>query len=144
MKKGLRYIIREQLQLVFEAIDGGVLDKAMDGIEAQIGDNIKNLEDIKKATDQDIENKEKEVKSKKQLKGQLPTKNPDRQGLDREIPAREKEIADQKKQSEELSKAKADFEKAQKELINQKLKLAQQSKETGKPESTLPSISSPI
>ncbi len=143
--KDLRLIIREQLSQLFEAMDGGVLDDAMGELQTQISSNIENLENIKKSTDQDIKNKENEVKGQKQLKGQLPSQNPDRQGLEREIPAKEKEIDKQKKDAEKILKAKTDFEKAKQELQKQQLKLAQTDKgEEKSAESTLKPLSSPI
>lgn len=129
MERKLRKIIREQLEKLFEAIDGGVLDDAMADLQGQITANIKNLEDIKTTTDQDIENKENDIKAKKQLKGQLPTQNADRQGLEREIPAKQKEVDKQKKDAEKILKAKTDFEKAQSELEKQKMQIAKADKE---------------
>lgn len=145
MKKGIRHIIRKELASLFEAVDGGVLDDAMGDIQAQIVANIENLENIKKTNDQDIKNKENELKGQKQLKGQLPAQNPDRQGLEREIPAKQKEIDKQKKQVKDIEKAQTDFEKAQEELQKQQLKLAQADKGEEKgSESTLKSLESPI
>lgn len=144
MKKILRKIIREQLQYLVEGMDGGILDDTMTNLETQIGDNIKNLETIKKATDQDIENKIQDVKAKKQLKGQLPAQNSDRQGLERQIPAKEKEIKAQQKQVDDIEKARLDFEKAQKELNAQQLKIAQGGSADKNKDSTLNSLESPI
>lgn len=145
MKNDIRNIIRKELAQLFEAVDGGVLDDAMGDIQTQIASNIENLENIKKTTDQDIENKENELKGQKQLKSQLPAQNADRQGLEREIPAKQKEIDRQKKDSDKILKAKIDFEKAQEELEKQQLKLAQTDKgEEKSTEPALKSIESPI
>lgn len=150
MKKDLRHIIREQLSDIFEAMgggamDGGVLDDAMGDIQAQITTNIANLTNIKKASDQRIKDQQSDIKAKKQLKGQLPAQNSERQGLEREIPTKEKEIEKQKKQAEDLEKAKTDFEKAQAELQKQQLALAQAKPEGEKTtEPTLKSLPSAI
>lgn len=141
MKNNLRNIIRK---VISEAMDGGVLDNAMANIGDQIDANIKNLENIKKTTDQDIKNKQNVLKGKKQLKGQLPTQNADRQGLEREIPAKEKEIEAEKKQAADVEKAKADFEKTKEELMKKQAELAQAKPEGEKGTSTLKTLESPI
>jgi chromosome segregation ATPase len=146
MSKFLRKIIREEMENLFEAMDGGVLDSAMADLQNQITANIKNLEDIEKASEQDIKNKENDIKAKKQLKSQLPTQNADRQGLEREVPAKEKELDKQRKDAENIKKAKTDFEKAQDELKKQQMQIAQSSKsgegEVAKP--VLGTLESPI
>jgi len=144
MKNNLRSIIRKEINLIFEAMDGGVLDDAMTNIEDQITANIKNLDDIKKATDQDVENKENIVKGQKQLKSQLPAQNPDRQGLEKEIPAKEKEIVTQKKQGKDIEKAKTDFQKTQDELAKKQAELAQAKPDGEKGTPVLKSLESPI
>lgn len=145
MKNSLRNIIRKEVNLIFEAaMDGGVLDDAMSNIEAQIDTNIKNLEDIKKTTDQDIKNKENVVKGKKQLRSQLPAQNPDRQGLEKEVPAKEKEISAEKKQAEDIEKAKTDFQKTKEELAKKQAELANAKPEGEKGTSVLKTLESPI
>lgn len=145
MNKNLRHIIREQLEIVFEAsMDGGILDDAMSNIQDQINANIENLEDLEKSTEQDIKNAEHELKGQKQLKGQLPTQNSERQGLEREIPAREKELENKKKGVEDIKKAQQDFKNAQKELEKQQLQIKSTEKEGGEESNVLPSLQSPI
>lgn len=144
MKNSLRKIIRGHIQGLFEAIDGGILDDAMANLQKQISSNIENLDAIKKTMDQDIKNKENELKGNKQLKSQLPAQNADRQGLEREIPAKQKEIDKQKKQIKDIDKAKKDFEKAQAELEKQQIQIAQKAKEEGGTQEILPSLQSPI
>lgn len=144
MRNKLRKIIRKNVQELFEAIDGGILDDAMTNLQNQISSNIENLESIKKTMDQDIKNKENELKGHKQLKSQLPAQNADRQGLERQIPAKQKEIDNQKKQTQDIDKAKKGFEKAQAELEKQQIQIAQKAKGDGGTQEILPSLQSPI
>ena len=143
--KNLRLIIREQLSVLFEnaPIDGGVLDDAMTDIQTQITNNIENLDGIEKATDQDIKNKEFTLKANKQLKGQLPATNADKQGLERSIPTKQKEIDLQKKQALDIVKAKQAFAKTQDELKKQEL-LAKQTTGEKTTQPVLKSLESPI
>lgn len=140
----IRNIIREQLENLFEQMDGGILDGAMADLQDQITSNIENLESLEKSTDQDIKNSENELKGQKQLKGQLPTQNPERQGLERQIPATEKELEKKRKGVDSIKKAQEDFKKAQQELQKQQAQIKQSSsKEDGNSE-ILPSLESPI
>lgn len=144
----IRKIIREEIGKIFEQ-EESMFGNALTDIDAQLQGDLDNVGLIIKTQQQDIKNMDTQIKGDLNTKSKLDAKNPHKKGLEREIPERQKDMVDRKKQLKNLEDAKKGLEAARIEIQKQKLDMEKQAKqskpgEQQKPESSLPSLESPI
>ena len=150
MKNNLRKLIRKEINMLFEAIGGGVTDDAMAGLQAQLSDTGEYLDSLEKETAKQIKGDKKLLGLDRQAKSGSPATlsvsgeevpNPERKAYDAKLPAKEKLIKAKEDGLKKIIQAKKDVAASQKELQTQQLKLAQTSPEDSK-SSVLPSLGS--
>jgi len=143
MKNSLRYIIREQIQKVFEAEELSPEEQMVQDTKKQIEQSIETLQ-------QDIENSEKLLSTDKQAKGGAPSTvniggktlpNRKRKELEVGTDIEGKIIKAKQDHLKNLEKSKDEADKLAKKLIQDK---AKQDAEAKSEKSTLPSLESPI
>jgi chromosome segregation ATPase len=147
----IRKVIREQIYKIMEQEqdDASLFGNTLDNIQTQLQTDLENVGTIIKTQDTDIKNLDNQIKSNLQLKGKLDAQNPHKKGLEREIPEYQKDYEKRKKQLKDLQDAKKGLEDAQAQINKQKMDLEKSTSqnkpgEENSPESSLPSLESPI
>lgn len=153
MKNSLRYIIREQVEKLFEAGALNPAEDAINDIQAQVANTQEYLDNLEKETKSQIKTDEKLLNIDKQTKSNSPTTlningksvpNPKRKGLDQELPAREKVIQAKEDGLKQIEKAKANYDKMASDLEKKEIELAKSQTQGSSKSSVLPSMGSPI
>lgn len=153
MKNNLRYIIREQLEKLFEAEAQNPAGEAIDGLQKQVADTQEYLDNLEKETRSSIQTDEKLLNVDRQRRSSSPTTlkidgesvaNPTRKGLDQELPAKQKVIDVRKKALKNIEKAQKNYQKMADDLEKKELEIMSSQKEGGSKPSVLPSLSSAI
>ena len=67
MKKSLRYIIREQVERLFEADMASPAGDAINDMQAQVADTVEYLKNLQDETESDVKTGEKLLNVKKQV-----------------------------------------------------------------------------
>lgn len=145
----IRKLIREEISKLFEQEETSMFGTALTDIDSQLQGDLTNVDVILKTQQQDIKNMDAEIKGDLNTKAKLNAQNPHKKGLEREIPERQKDFVNRKKQLKNLEDVKKGLEAARAEIQKQQLDLQKQataSKPGGQksPESSLPSLESPI
>jgi hypothetical protein len=153
MKNSLRYIIREQIERLFEADVLNPAGEAINDIQTQVASTQEYLDNLEKETKTQIKTDQKLLNLDKQTKSSSPTTlnvngksvpNPKRKGLDQEVPAREKVIQAKEEGLKQIEKAKSNYEKMAKELEKKELEMMKTQKGGESKSSVLPSLGSAI
>jgi hypothetical protein len=153
MKNNLRYIIREQIEKLFEADVLNPAGEAINDIQTQVASTQEYLDNLEKETKAQIKTDQKLLNLDKQTKSNSPTTlnvngksipNPKRKGLDQELPAREKVIQAKEEGLKQIEKAKSNYEKMASDLEKKEVELAKSQTEKDSGSSVLPSLGSSI
>ena len=153
MKKSLRYIIREQVERLFEADAMNPAGDAINDLQAQVADTLDYLKNLEDETESDVKTGTKLLNVKKQARSNSPTSikvdgksyvNPERAAKNAEVPAEDKILGAKEKSLEKIKKTTKNYEQMAKELDKKELEMMKSQKESGKTSSTLPSLESPI
>jgi hypothetical protein len=143
MKNSLRYIIREQIQKIFEAEELSPEEQMLQDTKKQIEQSIDTLK-------QDIESSEKLLSTDRQAKGGAPSTisiggktipNRKRKELEVGTDIEDKAIKAKQDYLKNLEKSRDEADKLSAKLTQDK---AKQDAESKSEKSTLPSLSSPI
>ena len=125
MKKSLRYIIREQVERLFEADMANPAGDAIDDMQTQVADTLEYLTNLEDETESDVKTGNKLLNVKKQARSNSPTSikvdgkayiNPERAAKNAEVPAEDKILGAKEKSLEKIKKTRKDYEQMAKEL----------------------------
>jgi hypothetical protein len=153
MKKNLRYIIREQVEKLFEADIANPAGDAINDMQAQVADTLDYLTNLKDETESDVKTGVKLLNVKKQARSSSPTSikvdgksyiNPDRAAKNAEVPAEGKILDAKEKSLDKIKDTTKNYEKMAKELEKKEIEMARSQKSGDSKSSVLPSLDSPI
>ena len=153
MKKSLRYIIREQVERLFEVDMANPAGDAIKDMQAQVADTLDYLTNLEDETESDVKTGNKLLNVKKQARSSSPTSikvdgksyvNPERAAKNAEVPAEDKILGAKEKSLDKIKKTRKDYEQMAKELEKKELEMMKTQKGGESKSSVLPSLGSAI
>jgi hypothetical protein len=153
MKKSLRYIIREQVERLFEADMTNPAGDAINDMQTQVADTLEYLENLRDETESDVKTGAKLLNVKKQARSSSPTSikvdgksyvNPERAAKNAEVPAEDKILGAKEKSLDKIKDTTKNYEKMAKELEKKELEMMKAQKGGESKSSVLPSLGSAI